>query len=248
MFERQNPATSQLPRQRISVNTQLHSFYSADNTMQFSVALWNDKISLGWVPASGQDARGFTRFDWQHRISSALSISKCAALVKKYDEKLKKYVNGEEPVPEGGKSIGVLVGGNTQGSIPGFFMISVNPGETGKAKVAVSILRNFNGGAVDPASLVTFVFGETEVAIDYSPIQGGTMVSESVNDFDVFLEILRSYALMLGMVSHETKYRGQFGGNRSNSNNNGGNTNSSYNNPAEFQMSDFSGADELPFA
>jgi hypothetical protein len=252
MFNRQNPATSQLPRQqRSSINTSLQSFYASDNSMQFSVALWNDKVSISWVPTSGQDANGIHRYDWQHRIGTALSIQKCAALVSKFKAKFEKYLNGSEPIPVDGTSIGVLVGG-VQNGTPGMFMITLYPEDNGSAAFAVSLVRNISDMGVDPTQVVTFKFGKTSVIVDYDPTKGGQMISEDVNDFDIFFKILSSYSLMLGMVSHESRYHGQFVRNRGGFNNNNqanntsGQSDSGWSAGSDFQTTEYS-VDEIPF-
>jgi hypothetical protein len=217
MFNRQNSGAAQLQRQRPNVNTTLHTFYNNVSPMSFSVALWNDKISLSWIPALGVDANGLTKYDWQHRVNSALSVVKCAALVKKYNEKLKQYVEGDETIPEGGKSIGVLVGGNQKtGVAPGAFVITAYTTEDGKKAVAASLVRNVNG----QQSVMTFEFGSTQVLIDYDPTNGEQMVSEDVNDFGVFLRLIDSYALMVGMVNHEGRFQAALNANRGGGNGN----------------------------
>jgi hypothetical protein len=78
------------------------------------------------------------------------------------------------------------------------------------------------------------------------------MISEDVNDFDIFFKILSSYSLMLGMVSHESRYHGQFVRNRSGFNNNNqanntsGQSDSGWSAGSDFQTTEYS-VDEIPF-
>lgn len=210
MFNNQNGGSAP-SNQRINVNTTLQSFFGSN--MMFTIALWNDKISLSWTPSLGQDANGVTRYDRDHRINTALSAKKAAALVKKYDSVLKKYVEGDEPIPDGGKSIGVWVGGNrNSGTLPGLFIISVDKDpDTGKPVVSLTIAKNVSEMGVSPENITTYVCQDMPVVVDYNPAVGGSTVEEFVNaEFEVFMTILRHHVDSFGLSVHAKKYTAAF--------------------------------------
>lgn len=247
MFNNQNGGSAPA-NQRINVNTTLQSFFGSG--MMFTIALWNDKVSLSWTPSLGQDTNGVTRYDRDHRINTALSAKKVVALISKYESELKKYVEGTEPIPEGGKSIGVWIGGNrASGALPGIFLITAatNP-ETGKPQVILSIVRNVSGGPVAPENITSYTFQDTPVIIDFNPAVGGTTVEEACRgEFDLFMSILKHHIDSFGFAVHAKKYSDAMFPSRNNQNS--GSSQQPIMNPANMGIdSSFSGSDyELPF-
>ena len=247
MFNNQNGGSAPA-NQRINVNTTLQSFFGPG--MMFTIALWNDKVSLSWTPSLGQDSNGVTRYDRDHRINTALSAKKIAALIQSYDKKLKKYVEDDEPVPEGGKSIGVWVGGNrNSGVLPGIFLITVVTNqETGKPQVILSIVKNVTEMGANPENITSYTCQDTEVIIDYNPAIGGQTVEETYPcEFDVFMMILRHHVDSFGFSVHGKKYSDAMFPSKNNQN---GSTSSQFSqNPANIGIdSSFAGSEyELPF-
>lgn len=196
--------------QRPNINTSLQSFFG-DNVM-FTTALWNDKVSLSWTPSLGQDANGITRYDRDHRINTALSATKIAVLVKGYDKYLKKYVDGEEELPDGAvKSIGVQVGGNrSTGTLPGVFSIEVcklNTEESKDLAISVSIAKNVSEMGTTEENVTRYTFNRTPILLDYNPTSGGESIEDSLcGEFDVFMDILRNHVQTFGLQEHAHRY------------------------------------------
>ena len=206
MFNNQNGGTTP-SNQRTNVNTTLQSFFGKD--VMFTIALWNDKVSLSWTPALGQDANGTTRYDRDHRINTALSAKKVKSLVEKYDEILKKYMDGTEELPESGKSIAVWVGGNrNNGILPGLFIITLKKSsDTLRPVVLLSIAKNVSEMETTPENIITYTCQDTPVVVDYDPTNGGTPIEESVPaEFDIFMDILRHHIDTFGLTIHSKKY------------------------------------------
>lgn len=207
MFNNQSGASAPM-NQRTNVNSSLQSFFGAN--MMFTIALWNDKVSLSWTPSLGQDANGMTRYDRDHRINTALSSVKVAAIVKAYEENLKKYVDGVEELPEGGvKSIGVKVGGNRNtGTLPGVFTISVGRPEGSVIPVvSIQIAKNVSDMGTTPENVTTYVCNDTPILVDYDPTAGGDAVEKNLcAEIDVFINIMKHHVDSYGINEHARRY------------------------------------------
>lgn len=209
------------PNQRNNVNTNLFPLFGEN--MMLNIALWNNKVSLSFTPAIGKDGNGVTRYDREHRINTALSSQKCAAIVYYYDKMLKKYVEKEAELPEGTvKAIGFQVGGNRdKGVAPGEFYISVeNIG--GEIVTKICLAKNVTEMGTTPDNVVEYVCAKTQVHMDYIPTLGGDVVSEEFNgDLEVFLNILRIEAHASGIANHGIRLGNMFaGGGQQNNNSN----------------------------
>ena len=205
MFNNQNGGSAP-SNQRTNVNTTIQAFFTPD--MMFNIALWNDKVSLSWTPSLGQDSNGITRYDRDHRINTALSAKKVKSLVEKYDEHLKKYMDGTEELPDSGKSIAVWVGGNkNNGTLPGLFIITLVKSEGSRPDVILSIAKNVSDMGTTPENVTSYKCQNTEVVIDCDPTVSGPTVEESVSaEFDIFMDILRHHVDTFGLGIHANKY------------------------------------------
>lgn len=199
----QAPAT-----QRTNVNTNLQTFFG--ESVMFTTALWNDKVSLSWTPSLGQDANGITRYDRDHRINTALSAVKIATLLKGYKKYLEKYVTGTEELPDGAtKSIGVRVGGNQKtGTLPGVFTIEVTKQEgIPEPAITVSLAKNVSDMGTEKENVIKYTFSNTAILLDYDPTAGGDAVEDLLcGEFEVFMDILRNHVHSYGLQEHAHRY------------------------------------------
>ena len=207
MFNNQSGASAPL-NQRPNVNSSLQSFFGPK--MMFTVSLWNDKVSLSWTPAIGQDANGTTRYDRDHRINTALSSVKVGTIVKAYEKHLKKYVDREEELPEGVmKSIGVKIGGNKNtGALPSIFSIGVGRHEGSETPVvAIMIAKNVTDMGTTPENVTIYECNDTPILVDYDPTAGGDTIEEHLcGEIDVFINILKHHIDSYGIIEHARRY------------------------------------------
>lgn len=210
--------SSESPRNEINVNTGVESFWSPLSSL--SVGCYNDKISLRWLPVSGVDERGITRYDKNARISTCLSHTKTCALLRKYDEVIKPLVDAKAD-PGDGKTVMIPI--NSKTGISGLFIEYKND-ENGVPSLYLTFAKNLSEVGAPAESIIRYKFGDLTLRTDMSPETGGGVDCVEHAEFNYFVELLRAHVLMTGLNSHAMRYSNAFsrhsGGGNSNYNQN----------------------------
>ena len=190
----------------VNVNTTVDTFWS--DLSSLTIGCWNDKITLRWLPALQKDERGLTHYNKDAKISTSVSHVKIAALLQRYEQRLKDMVEAGEDPGEKGKSIMIPITPK-DGGTAGLF-IQYKRDEKGKPALYLTYAKQLMEVGADPRNIISYKFNELSMMDDMSPEAGGGEQVEVKAEFDYFMQILRSHILMTGLNSHSTRYSNGF--------------------------------------
>lgn len=226
-----NTARSQQP----SINTRLATWYGDLSCLQ--IGYWNTNLSLRFNVCTGKNADGVNQYDFNNKLTTALTPNKADAIVK--------WANGTTFDPAGSKqSISFKIGAGETTKLAVEFEPNGDDGD-----FYISVYRNIteNGTTSDA---VRYKFNKTKISFNWDASTGKIGSEETKdNEFYEFLDFclqLSKYAENT-FKSHLTKYidenRAAFsnnGGYMPNGGNGGGQPQSNYTAPV-------STGDDYPF-
>lgn len=225
---------------QINVNTTFLSWYS--DTCMLTIGAWNDKISLKFTPCTGKDSNGLNVYDKQKALSTGLNLDKASILYNKIKEKiypLLKEDNTEE------KSVSIQLGGKDNVNV---LTVSKEKNADGNLQLSITFLKGVsgNGQANESTQILTYVFKEEELMVDYDSSTGTGITEKESGQFDVFCDILKNRTSILPMTTHASRYSKAISDKLSQKYNNGPSRPSDTSTEG-FMSGGFAGMDELPF-
>lgn len=181
-----------------SINTRIKTFFSNLSCMQMSY--WNDNLSLRISPCSGTNPDGIRQYNYNQKISTAISGEKCLALYNKIKETIipaldvyKKDKTFEKPI-----NVGVQV--NNKGSA---VFIELKKDEKDIPYVFLTMYTNIGQDNKAPKEGVySYRFNKTIIVTDYDP-ENGTGTDEYIDaEFAFFCEKLKTMPDINGTAAH----------------------------------------------
>jgi hypothetical protein len=230
-----------------SINTKIKTFYSDLSCLQLTY--WNESISIKINPLLSVSQDGIRQYDYNRRISTALSADKCLALKEKLEEtflpKIKEVASSKKL--DKALNVGLQVG--TKGSAVFF---EYKNDEKGIPTLYLTIYTNVGqDGKAPKDGVFSYKFSKVTTIENYDP-ESGTGTDDVVEGEFLFVyEKLKSIADVCGTAAHtinsenayKAGYTGKGNGGYSSFNNSQSSTQNTYSAPvSSFDIS------ELPFS
>lgn len=223
-----------------NVNTRIKTFYGEVSALQLSY--WNENISIKINPLTGVNAEGVRQYDYNRRISTALTQEKCTAIAKGIEEKILPMIK-DGIAPEKPVSVGVSVG--TKGSA---VCVEYKKDDKGVPSTYLTMYTNIGtDGKTAPENIFPYKFSKTTLTEDYDPETGANTTKTIEAEFIFVYEKLKNISDAIATAAHsvnvsnayKTASANKYGGNNTSS---GTGSNSGYAAP----VTNYSG-DEFPF-
>lgn len=228
----------------VSVNNRITTLFS--DTAYLSLAFWNTNLSLTMAPSDGKTNEGRTKYSKDVKVSTSIVIDKVYMLLNAINEDILPVIQEYRKTGKFEQRIsrGIEVGKNKD---TGIFIEWDQVDGDDAPSVALSVYV-----AIDPKSfrptgnIVSYKFNKQIIIKDYDVSQGVAEGTPEEAEFYMFVKMLESHIMTLGVVPHSIEYasknkfipNGGAGARKDYSNDN-----SSYSAPS----GDFADSDDLPF-
>lgn len=200
----------------VSVNTRATTLYSDLSCLQ--LGFWNTNLSLKVNPIVSIGEDGARKYDFDKRISTALTQEKSAAMLNDIDDmiipEIKKVESGEKL--KGMVSISYPVG---KGSV-----VSVEYKEDEKTGTPSTFLTLYRNIKADNTSdeVYSYQFNKSPAVKNYDATKGSGDEFMKEAEFFAFVGILRSLPELLGASYHGSTHQSEYSSRRSNKGQYGG--------------------------
>jgi hypothetical protein len=210
-----------------NVNTKIRTFYGELSSM--TVGYWNENLSIKINPLLNVTEEGIRQYDFNRKISTAITADKCLALSKVVEEKFLPKMEEVKQTNTLDAAICVCIQVGTKGTA---IAIEYKNDEKSKPFLYLTIYTNIGQDGKAPSDGVySYKFAKVNVATDYDP-ENGTGSDEYIDaEFLYFYEKLKTMVGTIGASAHSINW---------DSANKQGNSNSSYSNGNNSQSSNYS--------
>lgn len=181
-----------------SINTRIKSFFGETASLQ--LAYWNDNISIKINPLVQVKEDGSRQYDYNRRISTALTPEKCLALKKAIEKTIMPAIKN---VAEGGKLEKALNVGVQVGQKGTALYIEYKDDDKGVPTVYMTLFMNM---ADDKKAVVgnvfTYKFNKTVVNEDYNAETGESKESIIEAEFEFVVDKISKISDVSGTIPH----------------------------------------------
>lgn len=226
----------------VSVNTRIVTWYSDLSCLQ--IGCWNDKLSIKLNPIINIDEEGVRKYDFEKRISTAISQEKATILV---DSLKKDVIPVIESISKGGRLENKIGAGFGVGKNSALF-IEYDNDEKGTPSLYLVIYRDIRSDKTSD-EVYRYKFNKTELVKNYNHKTGTGEELMSESEFFIFYRLLENLSDILGLSYHGSEYQNEYSSRKNKNNNYKGNSNSNqnYNQQYSAPTTNYDEDDELPF-
>jgi hypothetical protein len=212
------------------------------------LAYWNENLSIRLSPVAGFGSDGVRQYNFNARATTAITVDKSIALVKKIDEIIMPAI---ENAKASGKLDKPVNTGLTVGAKGSAIFVELKEDKDKVPTVFLTIYTNINAenNTAPSDGVFSYPFAKTQIVTGYDSETGAATTDTVESEFEFFVEKLRELPKISSNVSHainldnayKAMYRSAYqnrngnGGDGSNGNNGNG---SGYNAPMQSVDSD----------
>ena len=178
-----------------NVNTKIKTFYGELSALQLTY--WNENISIKINPLTGVNAEGIRQYDYNRRITTALTSDKCIAIAKGIEEKILPMIK-EGTVPEKPVSVGVSVG--TKGSA---VCLEYKKDDKGIPSTYLTLYTNIGAdGKASSENIFPYKFCKTTLTEDYDSETGSSTSRAIESEFLFVYEKIKNISDAVATAAH----------------------------------------------
>lgn len=183
-----------------SASTPIRTLYGDMSALGLSY--WGDKFSVRFYPFKGANADGVRTYDYQSKISTAVTVEKCLALVSEVKKTIVPALDRARETGMFNKDIVTSVeisGGTTR------LAIEVRKAESDAVPYVYLVLYtgiNPQDGIAQDNSKFTYKFTKTVLEKNYDPTTGTSEKEYLDTEFEYFWKKMEETATTLGTAAH----------------------------------------------